>query len=58
MGITLGWGGIGIWSALVISPAISTVILSGRFYWVISDKIAHNQEMEDRSTEETQVFIS
>lgn len=48
MGITLGWGGIGIWSALAITPAISAAILIGRLYRVISDRIANpdNKERE------------
>ena len=32
MGITLGWGGTGLWYGLIMAPAISSIILVGRFY--------------------------
>jgi multidrug resistance protein, MATE family len=32
MGIILGWGGTGLWYGLILAPAISSLILVGRFY--------------------------
>ena len=34
MGITLGWGGIGLWYGLILAPAISSIFLMVWFYRV------------------------
>ncbi|MGH8001168.1 MAG: MATE family efflux transporter [Brasilonema sp.] len=36
MGITLGWGGIGLWYGLILAPAISSIFLMVWFYTRIS----------------------
>ena len=47
MAIILGWGGIGIWLAIVLSPFLSAVILIVRFYQVIGNKIANSDDGEE-----------
>ncbi|WP_044170175.1 MATE family efflux transporter [Kamptonema formosum] len=49
MGLTLGWGGIGLWWGLILGPAISAVILIWRFYFIISEKLASLENVEDRA---------
>jgi multidrug resistance protein, MATE family len=44
MGIILGWGGIGIWSGMVLSPLLSGAILMVRFYQEIANKVAHRDK--------------
>ncbi|MEA5527786.1 MATE family efflux transporter [Nodularia spumigena] len=46
MAIILGWGGIGIWLAMVLSPLLSGVILMVRFYQVIGNKIAFGYSID------------
>jgi MATE family multidrug resistance protein len=46
MAITLGWGGIGLWYGLILAPAISSIILIVRFYFVNFDKIAELENVE------------
>jgi multidrug resistance protein, MATE family len=41
MGITLGWGGIGLWWGLILGPAVSAVILIWRFYSMVSGDLAN-----------------
>ena len=48
MGIILGWGGIGIWLGMVLSPLLSGVILMVRFYQEIANKIANSDDGEQR----------
>ena len=48
MGLTLGWGGIGLWWGLILGPAISAVILIWRFYFVISGKLASFENVKER----------
>ncbi|MCZ2206690.1 MATE family efflux transporter [Cylindrospermopsis raciborskii] len=45
MAIILGWGGIGIWLAMVLSPLLSAVILTVRFYRVIDNLLANSDDM-------------
>ncbi|MCP2731272.1 MATE family efflux transporter [Limnofasciculus baicalensis] len=47
MAIILGWGGIGIWLAMVLSPLLSAIILIVRFYQVIGNKIANSDDGEE-----------
>nr|AYN62288.1 SxtM3 [Heteroscytonema crispum UCFS10] len=47
MGIILGWGGIGIWVGMVLSPLLSGVILMVRFYQEIGNKIANSAHGEE-----------
>jgi MATE family multidrug resistance protein len=48
MGLTFGWGGIGLWWGLILGPAISAVILIWRFYFMISGKLASGENVEER----------
>lgn len=48
MGIILGWGGIGIWLAMVLSPLFSAVTLIARFSLVIANKIASSEDAKER----------
>nr|AYN62319.1 SxtM1 [Heteroscytonema crispum UCFS15] len=56
MGIILGWGGIGIWLAMVLSPLLSAVILIVRFYQVIGNKIANSDDGEENMSNSTQLI--
>nr|ACG63829.1 SxtM1 [Microseira wollei] len=47
MGIILGWGGMGIWLGMVLSPLLSGVILMVRFYQAIGKKIANSDDGEE-----------
>ncbi|MDB9546050.1 MATE family efflux transporter [Dolichospermum circinale] len=47
MAIILGWGGIGIWLGMVLSPLLSGVILMVRFYQMIAHKIANSNNGEE-----------
>jgi MATE family multidrug resistance protein len=64
MGIILGWGGIGIWLGMVLSPLLSGVILTVRFYQEIGKKIANRDDGEEimsnssQLLDDSQAFIS
>ncbi|EFA72771.1 sxtM (NorM) [Raphidiopsis brookii D9] len=47
MGTILGWGGMGIWLGMVLSPLLSGVILMVRFYQEIAKKIANSDDGEE-----------
>jgi MATE family multidrug resistance protein len=53
MGIILGWGGIGIWLGMVLSPLLSGVILMVRFYQEIANKIANSDDGEQSMSKVT-----
>jgi MATE family multidrug resistance protein len=64
MGIILGWGGIGIWLGMVLSPLLSGVILTVRFYQEIGKKIANRDDGEEimsnssQLRDDSQAFVS
>nr|ACZ26231.1 SxtM3 [Microseira wollei] len=58
MGIILGWGGIGIWLGMVLSPLLSGVILMVRFYQEIANKIANSDDGEQSMSNSSQLIDS
>ncbi len=42
LGIALGWGGVGVWSGLVIGLGLAAVLMQGRF-WLKSSHIGRGQ---------------
>ena len=56
MGIILGWGGMGIWLGMILSPLLSGVILMIRFYQQIANKIANRDDGEESLSNSSQLL--
>jgi MATE family multidrug resistance protein len=37
LGITLEWGGNGLWYGLIMAPAVASLILGVRFYLIVKE---------------------